>query len=277
MQDISAIIVAYHSEDLIVDCVNAALASGLSQVIVWDNADDQGSLKALSHVEDSRLMLIGDETNEGFGGAINKASKHCADAAQILLINPDCFVTADVVQGLCREFDQPETGIVAPRMTYENGQQGIAGGPYPSVLKEFLGKLGVDRFVPKGLKSIILSLFKSSSNGASYYDSLVPGAAISVDWVSGFCMMIRAEAFREVAGFDSDYFLYFEDVDICRRATEKGYSVKLVRNISALHLESTSTIAAGKSRHYYQGLSVYLRKHGTAGSRLFAKTLGLVK
>src|SRR4051794_31809085 len=121
MPNISGIIVAYKSEDLIVDCVDAALASGLSQLIVWDNSEDHGSLLALSAVEDSRLVLVGGPTNAGFGGAINKASAHCANAGKVLLINPDCFVTADVVHALSEELDKPGTGIVAPRMTYGNG------------------------------------------------------------------------------------------------------------------------------------------------------------
>jgi GT2 family glycosyltransferase len=106
---------------------------------------------------------------------------------------------------------------------------------------------------------------------------LVEGEAIPVDWVSGFCMMIRREVFDRISGFDEDYFLYFEDVDICRRTAREGFAVKLVRNVSALHLESTSTGPAGKSRHYYQGLSVYFRKHGSPRTLVLAKVLGMLK
>lgn len=277
MASVAGIIIAYHSDDLIVECVEAALGSGVSRLIVWDNSSGGGSLRALKRIADSRLILLSDGSNAGFGAAINKAFAHCPDFDNILLINPDCFVTPEVLDHLVEALDDDSTGIVAPRMTYENGQQGIAGGPFPSIIKEFLAKLRIDELVPTSLKRKILRLFKSNVNGASFYDSLIDGEPIIVDWVSGFCMMIRSELFRRISGFDEDYFLYFEDVDICRRVADEGFVVKLVRGVSALHLESTSTNSVGKSSHYYRGLSVYLRKHSTPRRLIMARVLGLLK
>lgn len=277
MSTVVGIIIAYRSEDLIVGSVNAALQSGISRLIVWDNSPGRESLQALANISDTRLVLLSDGTNDGFGGAINKAFTHCSDADNVLLINPDCFVTRDVVNQLSATLHEPGTGIVAPRMTYENGQQGIAGGPFPSLLKEFLAKLRFDELLPPAIRRQILRLFRSSTNGATFYDTLVDGEAINVDWVSGFCMMIRTDLFTQISGFDEDYFLYFEDVDICRRAASAGFSVKLVRSVSALHLESTSTELVGKSAQYYRGLSVYLQKYSSSRKLVLARVLGLVK
>lgn len=277
MPDISAIIVAYQSEALIVRSVQAALDSGVSNVYVWDNSPNRGSLLVLSDLHDQRVVLLSDGINHGFGGGINRVIERGVSGDLVLLVNPDCFITTDVTRELSRLFEDERTGVVAPRMVYENGSAGIAGGPFPSLLKEYLGKLRLDHFIPGKLKNRLLGLFFSKENGVSFSDSLEPGEPVVIDWVSGFCMMVRKTLLDELGGFDEDYFLYFEDVDICRRASGAGYKVKLARNIAALHLESTSTKAVGKSAHYYKGFSVYMSKHGTSEQRCLARLLGLVK
>ncbi|MDI3213091.1 glycosyltransferase family 2 protein [Arthrobacter sp. AL12] len=277
MPHVSGIIVAYNSEDLIVECVEAALASGISSLYVWENSSSGKSIEALTAVQDKRLVVLSDGTNHGFGGGINRVLQEGVEGELLLLINPDCFVTTEVVDCLTSVFTDPMAGVAAPLMKYRNGESGIAGGPFPSLLKEVLAKFQVDRFMPQKLKRRLLGLFRSSQNGMSIADSLIPGHPITVDWVSGFCMMLRVDLMETLRGFDEDYFLYFEDVDICRRARAQGYNVILARNTSALHLESTSTTAAGKSSHYYAGYSVYLRKHGTSRQILMAKSLGLLK
>jgi N-acetylglucosaminyl-diphospho-decaprenol L-rhamnosyltransferase len=277
MPTISAIIVAYDSEELIVRSVRAALDAGVSNVYVWDNSPRLGSVEALNDFADQRLVVLSDGINHGFGGGINRVLEGRVAGDLVLLVNPDCFVTADVVHELTGLFDDPRTGIAAPRMIYENGAPGIAGGPFPSLVKEFFAKLRVDEVFPAVIKRQLLALFSSKRNGFSLADSMKPGAPASADWVSGFCMMIRKSVLDELDGFDEDYFLYFEDVDICRRASLSGYDVKLARNFAALHLESTSTQAVGKSAHYYKGLSVYLAKHGTLTQTRMARLLGLTK
>lgn len=277
MPSISAIIVAYNSEQLILRCVNAALDAGVSNVYVWDNAPSRGSIAVLGNVQDERLTLLSDGRNHGFGGGINRTLERGIAGDLVLLINPDCFVTAEVMRELTLILDDERTAVAAPRMVYENGLPGIAGGPFPTVTKEFLGKLRVDEIVPKRLKRRLLGLFSSKANGASLSDSLIEGDPLTVDWVSGFCMMLRRVVLEELRGFDEDYFLYFEDVDVCHRAIAAGYKVKLARRTSALHLESTSTSTVGKSAHYYRGLAVYMRKHGTRRQIRAAKILGLTR
>jgi GT2 family glycosyltransferase len=277
MLSITAIIVAYNSERLINECVKAALDSGISEIVVWDNSTDGASLQVLEELGDDRVTLHSDGNNHGFGGAINRVLKLGIDGDLVLLINPDCFVNESVVASLRAVFTDPRAGIAAPRMTYPSGAPGIAGGPYPTILKEFLAKLPLDYVIPKPLERWGRSLFKSTANGASYEDTLTEGGTLSVDWVSGFCMMVRSDVLRKLHGFDEDYFLYFEDVDICRRAKALGYETKLAREAAAFHIESTSTSKSAKSSYYYAGLATYLAKHGTPGQVRTARLLGVTK
>jgi GT2 family glycosyltransferase len=86
-------------------------------------------------------------------------------------------------------------------------------------------------------------------------------------------MLVRAEAYRAVGGFDPDFFLYFEDVDLCKRLRAAGWGVASVGTSSAVHRESTSTAAVGKNRLYRDGMVVYFRKHGTGIERVLARAL----
>jgi hypothetical protein len=60
-------------------------------------------------------------------------------------------------------------------------------------------------------------------------------APMSPDWVAGMFMLFRREVFAEMSGFDERYFLYYEDVDLCRRLRRRGYDVRLVPTVTAVH------------------------------------------
>jgi len=94
-----------------------------------------------------------------------------------------------------------------------------------------------------------------------------------VAWVSGYCMLTRRTAFESVGGFDEDFFLYFEDVDLCARMRGEGWVVALVRDSVARHIESTSTRAVGKERLYRHGMCVYFSKHKGRQSRFWSSVL----
>jgi len=67
------------------------------------------------------------------------------------------------------------------------------------------------------------------------FDYRIEQAALSPDWVAGMFMLFRSPVFDELQGFDERYFLYYEDVDLCRRLRNRGYEVRLVPSISAVH------------------------------------------
>lgn len=263
---ITAIIVCYQSDNLIMECLTAVLATAVSKVIIWDN-DPTGTVRdKISPYKDSSVAYHADGNNWGFGGGVNRAIKYADTDSAYLLVNPDCFVTPEAVEKLAAEASRPSTGVVAPRMHYLDGSPGITGGPFPTVRKELGSLTNIDHYLPKKLRKLVLSKL-GRSTGGSYHDSMVVGPTTDMDWVSGFCLLITPRAFREVGGFDERFFLYFEDVDICRRVAAAGFKVRLIRDISVLHLESTSTSLSGKSRHYWTALRMYFRIHGNKFQR----------
>jgi GT2 family glycosyltransferase len=214
--------------------------------------------------------------NVGFGAAINAAADSAPDVDAYFLLNPDCHLTEEAFAELVDAFrDDPRLGAVAPLMRYPDGRYGVSSGSEPSMAKEWLAALRVDHLVPTRLKNSLSRSrwLRSRLRMLDYLDVEPTGRTRSVEWVSGFCMLVRAEAFRDVGGFDPRYFLYFEDVDICLRLRERGWQVASVGSSIAEHKESTSTATVGKKRLYRSGMVVYFTHHGTRGQRLLARAL----
>ncbi len=268
---VAAIVVAYNSAGDFPESLACLARLPLDRTLVVDNASTDGS----ATIATAYTPYVLPSANAGFGAAVNAAAEsHDADA--FLLLNPDCQISAEDFALLAKALDDdPALGAVAPSMRYPDGRYGIAAGPEPSMAKEWLAALRVDQLVPMRVKRRLLrsAAMRSRVRMLDYLATEPTGQTRRVAWVSGYCMLLRATAFRQVGGFDPDYFLYFEDTDICRRLRNRGWDVGLVGTSVADHKESTSTSTVGKRALYRSGMVVYFTKHGTRRQRLLARAL----
>jgi len=136
----------------------------------------------------------------GYGANHNAAFRHCRSEF-FCVLNPDLRLNDDVFPTLIETFADPHVGIVAPKVVNKLGDDEVTARRFPtpgSILrKAVLGE--VQNYHLSGL--------------------------LSVDWIAGMFMLFRSEAFLSVNGFDEGYFLYYEDVDICRRMRDIGMEV----------------------------------------------------
>jgi GT2 family glycosyltransferase len=274
---VTAIIVAFNSARELPQCIAGLRAAGVRDVVLVDNASRDESADVALQLD---VRVIKSEINVGFGAAVNRAVS-MASEPYVLLVNPDCVVAAESVDLLVATLDTySDLGAVVPSMTYPDGSFGIAGGPEPSMLKEWIAHSGIDARLPRRVRGWLGKGSDLPGLGRllGYADPAPGGGIVRVGWVSGWCMLLRADAFSAVGGFDEDFFLYFEDVDLCVRLRQVGYQVGIVGHAVASHDESSSTRRVGKSRLYAQGMRVYFAKHGGAvqqlGSRILARRLG---
>lgn len=276
-----AVVVAYEHGDMILPTLRALSRCNLARIVVWDNSSDPSLIANIMDSEpfDSRFEHRGDGENYGFGHANNRAwqSVDAPEGSDLLLVNPDCMLDDAALSSLRGRLDSDyQVGIVAPSMEYPDGRPGIAGGHNPSSLREVVAASRLDDLLPGAWRQKLISVFDRvimGRAGSGAADSLTTGQPIKVDWVSGFCMLIRGSAIKDVGLFDESFFLYFEDVDLCTRFRTHGYSVILDRHVRAIHDESSSTRNRGKSKHYYGGLATYMGIHGTALDVSIAKLL----
>jgi GT2 family glycosyltransferase len=269
---IAAIVVAYNSANDLPTSLGCLTALPLERVVVVDNSSTDNSVEIAQQFTPYVLSL----PNVGFGPAINAAAESAPDVDAYFLLNPDATLTPEafglLVEALAAD---PKLGVVAPLMRYPDGDFGISSGSDPSMAKEWLAALGADHLVPEGVKrSMARSAFlRSKIRMLDYVDTQPSADTREVDWVSGFCMLVRGTAFHQIGGFDPKFFLYFEDVDICKRLRDAGWGVASVGAAVAEHKESTSTASVGKTRLYRSGMTVYFDQHGTGRQRLLAKSL----
>jgi GT2 family glycosyltransferase len=269
---VTAIVVAYNSARDLPESLGSLTALPLDRIVVVDNSSTDSSGEVARRYTPDVISL----PNPGFGAAINTAVGTVPDADAYLLFNPDCRISGESYAVLAQALrDDPRLGMVGPVMRYPDGRYGISAGPEPSMAKEWLAALRIDHLAPRWLKDLLArsTLVRRRLRMVEYLAVGPTPQLRAAFWVSGFCMLVRAEAFRSVDGFDPGFFLYFEDVDICKRLRDAGWEVASVGTSVAEHKESTSTAAVGKRRLYRSGMLAYFVKHGTRQQRLSARIL----
>jgi N-acetylglucosaminyl-diphospho-decaprenol L-rhamnosyltransferase len=271
---VGAVVITFNSVSVLRDNLLCVRALAPHQIVVLDNASEDDSAQVAMN---GGAQVERSEQNLGFGRAVNRAVSRLEDDVDlILLLNPDCMISPEEFGKLVAALSHdPGLAAVSPSMRYPSGQFGIAGGAEPTVLKEWLGALRIDKLMPERARHWLgRRRWKWIDRGMlSYLRTEPSGGTSQVAWVSGYCMLLRRLAFESVGGFDGDFFLYFEDIDLCTRMRRAGWTLALVRDSVATHIESTSTRAVGKNRLYRQGMDMYFSKHGSIVSRFWSGLL----
>jgi GT2 family glycosyltransferase len=158
------------------------------------------------------LTVIRNAEPRGFGANHNAAFRQ-SHSPFFCVLNPDIHIAEDPFPGLIRELQVPRAGLVAPRIVNPDGETEDSARRFPTIPFLMRKALGLARKL-------------------DYEISTLP---LSPDWVAGMFMLLRSETFAAVGGFDERYFLYYEDVDLCRRLRRRGYDVRLTPSVIAVH------------------------------------------
>lgn len=243
----SVIIINYKTQKLTGDCLDGLFALGKKngfwpndlEVIVIDNNSADGSAEGLQAKYGGKIKLIANQKNLGFAGANNQGAA-IAQGDFLFFLNSDTIISTDILSDCLELFRQDESlGIISPRLLLPDGSyQQAAFGNFPK-LKKLIFKRQQKKLEPKP--------------DSSY---------LAVDWVSGCALMIKREAFAALKGWDENFFLYFEDVDLCRRAWQQQYRVAVCLSTSLVHLGGQSLAPSlAKRQVYYHSQDYYFRKH----------------
>jgi N-acetylglucosaminyl-diphospho-decaprenol L-rhamnosyltransferase len=226
--DISCVIVSYNVRDLILRCIASLKADGVHDIVVLDNASSDGSPEAIAASDpDVRLLTL--ETNTGFGGGVNRAVARTT-TPYVLVTTPDVVVEPGSTKALRTVLDElPDVGLVAPRVLTP------AGDLYPSVRR-------FPSLVDAAGHAFLHFVWPSNPFSARYKMSdWDHGVAADADWVAGTHFLVRREAWEAVGGFDEQFFMFVEDVDLCWRLQEAGWRVRYEPASTVVHEISSST------------------------------------
>ena len=179
------------------------------EVLVTTNVPEHAVIDATSV---KHLRRFENTDVKGYSANQNAAFRHCSTPF-FCVSNPDVRLLGDPFPELVDCMADQTIGLVAPRVLDPSGQveDSARHFPTPALLAAKAFGLGEGRFPVVGV------------------------APVPVDWVAGIFMLFRAEAFRNVGGFDSRFFLYYEDVDICALLWKAGWKVMLHPGTSVIH------------------------------------------
>lgn len=257
----SVIIINYKTPKLTEDCLDSLFALGKKnnfwpnnlEVIIIDNASADGSAESLKTKYGEKIKLIANQKNLGFAGANNQGAA-IAQGDFLFFLNSDTIISTDVLSDCLQLFRRDESlGIISPRLLLPDGSyQQAAFGNFPK-LKKLIFKRQQKNLEPK-----------------------LDSSYLAVDWVSGCALMIKREAFKDLKGWDENFFLYFEDVDLCRRAWQNQYRVAVCLSTNLVHLGGQSLAPSlAKRRVYYRSQDYYFRKHHGCAQAILLKILRL--
>ena len=243
---LSIIIVTYNSARHLPACLESIsehLKGVEYEVCVVDNASDDDSA-ALAAAAGGRTRVICNTRNLGFSAAVNIGLRNTS-GRYCMWLNPDTRIVGGDVRELLRRFEEePEAGIIGPKLLNADGSIQLSCRSFPSYSTAFFNRY-----------SLLTRLFPKNRFSRRYLHTDWDHRAIrEVDWVSGAGLLHRRSLLDDVGELDEMFFMYIEDIDFCLRARRAGWKVYYHPALRVLHH------IAGSSRQVPFSMIVELHK-----------------
>jgi GT2 family glycosyltransferase len=253
--DVSIVIVNYNVKDFLYQCLLSIRASSKNlkvETIVVDNNSTDNSLPELIPIF-PEVNFIPLDNNIGFGKA-NNFGFEIATGRYILILNPDTLIQEDTLDKMFEYMERsPEVGIAGCKVLNADGSfQLPCRRGFPTPWAAFCKLFGLQNLFPKSkLFARYNQTFRDENE--SYY----------IDAIIGAFMFARAELVKELEGFDKDFFMYGEDLDLCFRTYKAGYKVAYYHETQIIHYkgESSKRSSINDIKHFYEAMEIFAKKH----------------
>jgi N-acetylglucosaminyl-diphospho-decaprenol L-rhamnosyltransferase len=222
---IDVVVVSYNSREHLHGCVAPLARVDGVRVLVVDNASTDGSLETVANLA---VTTIPQRMNLGFAHGCNVGWR-IGSAPLVLFLNPDAIISPDALQRLAETLlADSSAGAAAPRILHD-GALVPSLRRFPRLRSTYARAFFLHRLFPQ----------------ASWTDEIVRDEREyerpqTVDWASGACLLVRRAALEWLGGFDDGFFLYCEEIDLCRRLRELGLSVRYEPRAACTHVGGAS-------------------------------------
>ncbi|EAQ25687.1 glycosyltransferase family 2 protein [Roseovarius sp. 217] len=216
------------------DAARHAMQGIAGEIVLVDNDSGDGSFEAMqAGVADwDRVRVVQSGHNGGFGAGNNAGMRAgLSDGTRpdyVYILNSDAFPAPDAIAALLSHLEAtPQTGLAGSYIHGPDGAAHVTCFRFPSILGEFEGAARIGP-ISRLLRNAAVPL-------------PVPQTSQTVDWLAGASLMIRQDVLDQIGGFDEEFFLYFEETDLCLRAARAGWRTDFVANSRIEHIGSVST------------------------------------
>ncbi len=229
---LSIIIVNYNTGALTSACIESCLSQKLppkTEIIVVDNGSNDTSVSFLRS-DFPEVTVIDNEVNRGLAAGVNRALKE-ATGQLLLLLNPDIIALPSSIATLIDFMrSHPDVGVAGGQLLSPSGNVQYSCYRFYKLLtilyrRTFFGRTSLGK---REINSFLMKDFDHKT-------------VRDVDWLMGSCLVLRLSAMKEVGGMDERFFLYFEDVDWCRRFWQGGWRVTYVPQAQFSHFHQQSS------------------------------------
>ena len=221
---VSVLIIHYNTPSLLKRCLTSLFEQdqGISfQVLVVDNASPDTSVRSLVPIFPNIKFLFNCE-NLGFARACNQGIE-ISQAPYVLLLNPDTVLPPGGLKDLVDFMEGfPNTGMCGPKLVNSDGSLQYSCRRFPSVRTLILRITRLERVFTKARDAYLMVDWDHAG-------------IREVDWVIGAAMMLRRDALDAIDAFDDNFFMYYEDLDLCYRLWQNGWKVCYNPNIAIVH------------------------------------------
>jgi GT2 family glycosyltransferase len=255
----SVIIVSYNSREDVLACLaslrESMNASSIEVIVVDNGSTDDSPAQIASHFPSVKLMA--QRENLGFARACNLGILH-SSGRHIMLLNPDTEVRGNAIETLGNLLDaHPSWGIVGTQMVDQHDQFYSAARRLPTVWRLLCETLGLNRLFPRS------SLFNSYLYGDRDREGLE-----QVEQIEGSALMISERARAAVGNLDERFFIFFEEVDWCKRVADAGFEIRVAREARVMHRRSTTMskfFIFSRQARAQSAMKYFLKHHGKFG------------
>lgn len=218
----SIIIINYNAGIHLRECVQTLPST--SNVIIVDNASHDNSLSLVEALQLPNIHIIRNDKNLGFAAACNIGAKS-STTDLLLFLNPDCRLEPNTIDELVTALNSaPDIGMVGGLLLNPDETEQAGGRrSVPTPWRSFSRAFGLSKLFPRFFKDFNL------------HESPLPQEPISVEAISGACMLMKRSTFEQLGRWDDKYFLHCEDLDLCMRYRDAGYRILFVPNARLIH------------------------------------------
>ncbi|MFW5884791.1 MAG: glycosyltransferase family 2 protein [Patescibacteria group bacterium] len=234
---ITTVIVTYNNQKSIDKCLSSLVFNQnpdtlQNKIIVVDNHSKDQTVEFVKQKYASRVKIMRNNSNRGFASAINQVIQKEIKGRKpdcFFLLNPDAWLEKNCLPLLIKEFiERNSSDIISPVIKNQNKKVVFQGGKI------------------KWLNFKAVHCFSENCN---------------LDYITGASMLLKSDVFSNIGFFDERFFLYYEDVDFCRRAKKAGFKMKIIKKAITYHNESQSSSSKTKNYYLVKSGALFFYKH----------------